>query len=527
MSEAANASPAAKPTPDADAFRRAGLTMAEARRRAAVARWRDETQSPWEASIPGVALWLVWRFFFKGLQPAWMLASLAALAWFGAQWLSAAGGIAAVSDPQPDRNERLGTVIRPHLPLGADARRFWNAQMVAALDGDRRRRPDIDRFRSWAALGPDLVGRERLALETLAGPAGPAALDARLRAGPDWERRHALQDAFAAELARGEDVDLQPPQLAFADLAVVQRQSVSLFQWSVAHASAEMFFRGDHRGQFEMRSLSGLVADGARDTRLYGGVRHLVMQACARGGAGIAACAEPIIPREAPDDVRYALAALEAGLVRLQLPASLSQSGAEVLQAARQAGRLTPALEAELTARLPALIPPSLLDAWLADSPEDMGLAFANPGRARLAMHAAIDLRTHPDAVAVSELLREIAMVRRETSAITAIRVMPAIGTVGDAAAMHQTARVAGPALLALVELTGRDAFTVLEAPEAVSLPGPDPHVRKGLSLAGLSAIIVLLLTVIRLATPRQIRDASRLSYLDAAVSRLCLGRKI
>ena len=60
------------------------MTQAEAIRRERVERWRDETQSPWEASPPGLVLWLLWRALYKGFQPLWLIASLAAALWFGA-----------------------------------------------------------------------------------------------------------------------------------------------------------------------------------------------------------------------------------------------------------------------------------------------------------------------------------------------------------------------------------------------------------------------------------------------------------
>ena len=73
--------------PDADAYWRSGLTQAEAIRRERVERWRDETQSPWEASPPGLVVWLAWRAVYKGVQPLWLILSLLAAAWFGSQWL--------------------------------------------------------------------------------------------------------------------------------------------------------------------------------------------------------------------------------------------------------------------------------------------------------------------------------------------------------------------------------------------------------------------------------------------------------
>ena len=91
-------------------------------RRERVERWRDETQSPWEASPPGLVVWLAWRAVYKGVQPLWLILSLLAAAWFGSQWLASKGGIEAVSDPQPVRAGDLRAALRDRPLEGKSAR---------------------------------------------------------------------------------------------------------------------------------------------------------------------------------------------------------------------------------------------------------------------------------------------------------------------------------------------------------------------------------------------------------------------
>ena len=523
-------------TPDAEAFRRTGLTPAEARRREQVERWRAETQSPWEAPPAGLAVWLVWRTFMKGLQPVWLIVSLGIAAWFGLQWLGAAGGVAAVTDPLPGDEARLVQAIRQAVPEGADARLIWNRQLASALDGDRRRRPDIDRFRAWAALGPDLIGREPLALDVLAGPAGPVALDARLRAGAPWQRTRLLEAGYAEALGEGTAQGLDPRELVFADPGLVRRYARSQFEWSVAASSADAFFRGSRQGELELRSLPGLVADrrasGAMDgaTRLFGGVRHLVIQACAHGAARLTGCDAAIIPAERPDPVRYALAALESGLVSLPLagtPVSGSdvRNGARILQAARQAGRLSPALEAELGGLLAEVAPSAVMTDTLAIDDVRLDLAFAAPERAGQNLAGRVSLPSSPSALALVALLRDVAHVRADTSPVIAIRLMEGLATPDAVRRLRDVAGILGPRTLAARDWLGDGLLDILDRP-AGDIAVDRPQLKMTTLLALISAALVFALTLIRLATPSGIRRASRISWLDAAISHSLLGRK-
>lgn len=511
--------------PDAHAYRRAGLTMREAIRRENVQRWRAETQSPWEANLLGLAGWLLWRAVFKGFQPLWLILSLGLAAWYGLAWMMSAGGVDAVAGPQPGPAQRIRSAIAASVPTGTDAKAFWNTRLNAALDGDHRRRPDIELFRSWAALGPDLVGRDRLALERLAGPGGAVVLDARLRAGPPQARRQRLDAAFDDALRSGADAGMVPPELVFAAPGIRDRYARSQFAWSVAQTSADGFFRGVRQGEFEMRSLSGLVSpEVTGPTRIYGGVRHLMMQACAQEIEGLVGCGSEIIPDQRRDDLHFALAAMEAGAVQLHIPSSAVRAGAETLQAAWLAGRLDPQFAAWLRTVLEDAVPAALVRDALQDRAIRADLAFAAPDRAALSLYHQLDQRTAPRAVELSQVLQDLSGLRDATSPIVAIRLLDGVATREDLCRVAALSRVLGPGTLAARMILPDDA--ILRSDAAAAPDRSNPQLEQRTMLALISAALVLLLTLIRVVTPRRIRLASRTNLADAWISRLTLGRK-
>ncbi|MED5549512.1 MAG: hypothetical protein VX529_09145 [Pseudomonadota bacterium] len=513
--------------PDAEAYWRSGLTHAEATRRERAETWREETRSPWEASPPGLVVWLIWRAFYKGFQPLWLILSLLAAGWFGGQWLIARGDL---DPPRADERAsgRLSGAIASAVPPGTDARAFWEEHLAAALDGDRRRRADIDRFRAWAALGPDLIGRDRLALEHLAGDGNTAALDAQLRAGPPWQREALMQRAFAERMAAGRAAGLEPPELVLAPERLRQRYERALFLWSIADTSARAFFQGRARGEFEMRSLPGLVAEGvAGDTRLYGGVRHFVIQACAHPAAAFEGCDAAIIPDAPADTLSFSLAAIEAGLVQLQISPSVAMPGAEVLQAASRAGRLTENFRTALAADLAAVVSSGEALAALSATGLRADIAFAAPDQTALLLRGRIDARTRDGAVVVSEMLRDIAEIRAQTSPAIAIRLLDGLAGPADVRRLRGLVAMTGGQALAVRELLDEAA---LEAgpvlPEPVAVNADQDRLKRNAMLALLSAAVVVLLTLVRLATPRRIRLGARTNLADAWISRLTLGRK-
>lgn len=527
MTDTVDAGKTHKPAevPSADAWQRAGLTRGEAIRRERVDRWRAETQSAWEAGPAGLVAWLAWRAVFKGFQLVWLVASLAIAAWFAVQWLGQTGGLVAHVAPLPGEAERLSALVQAAVPDDVDARELWQNRLDEALRGDERRRADIDRFRSWAALGPDLIGRDRLALESLAGAAGPRALDAELRAGPAWQRRERLDAAWQDALAQGRALELDPPSLIFAPERLRRQAETRGFAWAVARSSGDGFFRGNHRGQFELRSVPALVAGNGADTRLYGGVRDLVIQICADPATRLAGCDSPIIPPARAEPLALALAAIEAGLVELPGRHHSMQSGAEMLIAARRAGRLNPEFEVWLADRLALLVAADQVHARLSEVGLRPDIGFAAPARVTPQIEALLDARTAPAAVEVASLLHDIAIVRAATSSFETIRLMAHIDTPAALADLQRIAGLAGPATLAVMEWLGPTAREALA--EQPPRPVAEPFVRQSLVMALVSALIVLLLTLIRMITPDRQRRASRTSLTDAWMSRLLLGRKV
>ena len=105
-------------TPEIETRPRNGLTGAESVRLAATDACRAETCSPWEASPPGLGVWLLWRALFKGFRPAWLLASLAVSAWFGAQVVIESGGIAAMTRTAADLETRIQSALAASVPEG-------------------------------------------------------------------------------------------------------------------------------------------------------------------------------------------------------------------------------------------------------------------------------------------------------------------------------------------------------------------------------------------------------------------------
>lgn len=520
-------SPDAVDMPTAEVYRRAGLTEREADRLASSQAVRNQTRSPGQAAPFGVFLWAVWKLIYKGFQPLWLLASMALVAWFAAQWVIQSGGIRNLTEEAPGLERRIQDSLMAGGPAGSDARTFWHTQLQAALNGDQRRRPDIENFRAWAAIGPDLIGRERLSLQILAPDGSVAEMDAQLRSGPVWDRERALEAAWRSLSDEAERRDIEPVGLILVPEALSARYQASLFIWSIAQTSAETFFGRRANGQLELTSLSGLVREGAADTRLYGGIRHLVMQSCAlaRLSAEILEdCNTGIIPVRDFDRSRYALAALEVGGVRLGVPNRAVRDGAEILGAAHAAGRLQPLLADELDKWLEQILPAQIIAQHVRTSGMRLDLAYASPGRASGAMSDQIDLRTGPEAAALSRLLESISRLRRFYSPTITIRLLSGVRSSADIEKLLRLAPTAGDRLLGMQLLLGDGIYDVLQGPPVPVQP--ERRVYHGLIAGLISCALVILLTIMRLSTPVLIRRAGWLSALDASLSRLFLGRK-
>jgi hypothetical protein len=512
---------------DAKIYRRAGLTEREASRLATTQDHRDETRSPWEAAPFGVVIWLLWRLVLKGFQPLWMIASLAIAAWFASQIIVQSGGVSRMTEPDPGFDLRLHQALDASVPSGMDPLDYWVAQMNTALDGDYRRRADIETFRAWASIGPDLIGHQQLILgEGIDGQTADAA-EARFRASPAWVRENTIERRYRRRMREAARRGFEPVQLVFAPESVVQKYQSAGLVWSIAQTNADAFFRGQASGQLELTSLPGLVVSSTRGTRLYGGVRHLIMQACTQPeilATSQEECAASIIPQQSFDAVRYGLAALESGLVRLSIPDSAVRDGAEVLMAARAAGRLDPSLEAALDAWVAVLLTPADINREIAETGQRLDMAFAAPRRVERHFRNRMDRRTGPEAAALGRLLETIARLRRSTSPTITVRILSGIENLQQADQLLRISALSNHRVLALQLALGEGIYDLLD--EAPSAPIPDESLFHKLYISLFSAAFVLLLTIFRLAMPPLVRQASRLNSLDARLSRLFLGRK-
>lgn len=514
-------------TPRPDAYRRVGLTKPEAVRLVRTHDLRENTRSPWEASPIGVVFWLIWKAMFKGFQGLWLVASLALAVWFAAQIIMQSGGLRTLTADEPTLNARLERAVVVALSDVEDPRGWWERQLRTSLAGDARRRADIEAFRSWLSLGPLVIGDERLALEYLDDGRGIAAIDAELRAGPAWQREAVLASAREARAREARQSGLEPTELLLVPEAIRTRYQRALFTWSIADTSATAFFRGERIGQFELTSLPGVVAPGQGRVRLHGGVRQFVIQLCAharQAGCAVEGCSSAVVPRDAPDALVFTLAALEAGVIRLDIAESIMRDGAATLSTAYLAGRLDPALVEALDPQIRAFVTPDLLldaGAQLGMRPD---LAFSSPRRAEREWRHRIDRRGQPQTSDLTALIEASARLRRATRPSVAIRLLQDVDSLNRAEQLAGLSGVFGNRILALQSLLGDALYELTEdLPEP---PRPDPRLYHGLYAALLSALMVLLLTVLRLSRGQLVRQASRLSALDAKLCHLFLGRK-
>jgi len=513
--------------PDAKIFRRAGLTQREADRLANSEHARSETRSVWKASLIGLFFWGLWKCLYKGFQPLWILASLALSAWFAAQIVIQSGGISALSDPELSLDRRVELAVAARIPSDTDGRTFWYARMDDALDGDYRHRPDIDLFRVWAAMGPDLIGRESLALESIAHQQNRNSLQTDAFTQPVWDREAALNAAFQSRMGEGIRRDLYPVQLIFAPEAFQDRHDASLFAWAIAHSRANEFFLGQSRGQLELTSLPGFVRREQAGTRLYGGVRHLIIQACAYHASLTESpddCQSSIIPVYPFSAVQFRLSALEAGMVRLPIPASAVQDSAEVLTMAMAAGRIHPDLSSEIEVWLEDILPEDLISLELTRSGLRMDMAFAGPRRASQSLNSMI-IPAHSDsAVALAQFLESVSNIRRTTSPTQTVRLLEGVKNSDQMESLQQLLSLFEERLPGLQLILGDEIYELLR--EEPPNPHPEDRMIQGLYAGLISAAMVLLLSMIRLSTPVLVRRASRLKSIDASLSRLFLGRK-
>ncbi|WP_300526866.1 hypothetical protein [Maricaulis sp.] len=514
-------------------FRRAGLTEVEARRLARTEKTLEETRGFAQAPLIGMLFWLLWKSLLKGFQPAWLLASLGVAGWFALQIVDDLGGIDAVAPVPTDFGERVERLIEEHRTDDTGgAFDSWIAGMSDALDGDLRRRPDIDRFAAWASIGPYWIGRDELALRLMSPGRDPRELDAELRARPVQQREQALSLALRTAYREAARLDLEPPEIVFAPASLRQRYEAARPRWDLASEQAQAFFTGNEAGQLELLSLPGLSRRQAGATRLYGGTRHFVQQLCRAPGAQRSfgeACARITLPRERFDPFLFALSAVEAGFVDLGGQATPSREGAEIIRAGYGAGRLSPALEAELRDLLTELVSPQDLIAAAAMAEFRPDTAYATPQRVSRRLQGVVPVEDEALAGRLRTGLAYIDSIRSRTSATLTIRTLDALGALDQARELYVLVREVGPGVLILHETAGPAMYGLLDVDTAqpVSQGAIEKRDIHGVIAAMISAAMVLLLSIIRISTSPLIRSASRLRAIDASLSRLFLGKKV
>ena len=249
---------------DHEILRRAGLTVREAKRLSEIEELRSNTASVWDSSFPGMIMWTLWRLLLKGFQPVWLIASLGAAAWFAGHMVDQAGGIRAVSEPPPSLADRVTHAVQASTDPSSSSWQRWQDELEVALNGDGRRRPDIDRFNAWITLAPDLIGRDQLALHDLSGNLSPARWDLRTRALPVWEREHRYDATIEARHQQARIQDLMPWPRVYVPADLQSRYQNAYLNWAIAHSSADRFFKRQSHGQLNLQSLPGLVEDSRR-----------------------------------------------------------------------------------------------------------------------------------------------------------------------------------------------------------------------------------------------------------------------
>ena len=509
-------------------YQRAGLTEAEARRVTRSDSLRANTRSPWETPPLRVLPWLLWRCVFKGFQPALFLVFLAIAVFLTGRMVAESGGLYALVEDDPALEARLDEALAEAGGGYENGRTLWQDQMRRIQAGDRLRRVDLYRFHSWAGMGPSLMGRDTLALALLAGSEDVEErqlADARLRAGPVWQRETEIEQVLTDQLALGADAGLEPAELVFlpAELRTVSPRAQRLYQ--IAQSEFEAFMRDPHRGQMDLNALPGLVAGGqAQPRRVLGGVRELILQACAHRADVLAGCADPVIPSAAPDTLRLQLAALEAGLVRTGLPRGAVEDGAGLLLVLEVSGGLHPELRPAVRADLDQLVPVDTVLQRLGELDVRADLGFATP---RLIETRLGDPLVAPASLArdrMDQLLRATAQIRRTSDPLTALRVLPHASTVNEAERLVALLPVSGPRLMAILEVLGDEAYGLVNIPPPP--PPVDPRLQWQAGLVLSAALLVLLISLRRLARRPVERRAGRFHLLDAQISRLLLGRK-
>ncbi|MCW5725638.1 MAG: hypothetical protein KIS81_11885 [Maricaulaceae bacterium] len=157
--------------------------------------------------------------FLRAARPVLFAAACFAAALFAILIIERHGERLGLVSADAAIERRVRAALHAAVPAGEDRHAAWAARVEDALRGDEAGVPDLALARAWLAAAPDVIGRERLAADSLAAgaPAGARArMEADLRARPAWERTRDLAEAYAARLDEAREEGLDPPELVFA-----------------------------------------------------------------------------------------------------------------------------------------------------------------------------------------------------------------------------------------------------------------------------------------------------------------------
>lgn len=448
------------------------------------------------ADRPILARRLVWWLVsvpVRALRPALFLALAAGAVWYG--WHGAVSYEARTGwSPQTATLERrVERAFRETVPEGAAPGDVWLAALRGSLDPARLPQPDLDLARSLAGALDPMVGRERLALAVLSEAGTPAAIEAELRARPDWQRRRRLDRALEARLEEARQAGLEPPELVFADPLVRERFAAADRLYARTLAGMEAWFADPAGRTLRLDRVPGWAGRLDRPVELRGGVQGLIAEACAAlrdTPRATGACETGFIVKPAPDPAALNLAALAAALEADALEAGGgAAAGARLLLAARKADIMHPELAGRLAgdaggqARLLGSLAPFL---------EEAGEIYSQPVRSAAELGAAAGQGlAGTDVDGLTALAAGAAELRRRAGTGAALRLLAAVRTPHDLDRLNALAGVSGPQTLALFHLHA-DPEGLLDLADGAPRVRPEEIGAWRLS-AGLAALALLL----------------------------------
>lgn len=474
---------------------------------------RYGARAPRLAGWPRAALYLAWRALFAAWRPVVFAALLAGAAVFTWRAGLEAQPVPAPADLSQHARERLG-----------DPQAWWTQTLLAALNAEPGRAPDLQLAESLAPLLPELAGREHLARAVLLETRASArSLEAELRANPAWRRDRILEGALQQRFDSSEGAVVG---LVFAPRETSVRLERARALYGPALASVEAWFADPSGRALALDQIPGLDDVPPRAV-LYGDVRDTLVQGCAlaeAAGRRIGPCRVGFLPKPPADPL---LAGLALAVAETDGQARI---GARVVKAAAAAGILdrgfatglvlgddeTLAREAALAASMPLL----------AEAGERYTRPVYSSAEARSAgQEFARTLGV--DTAARDRVFSRFAMIRRESGALAAVRTAGLVRSEADAQRLADLARTHGPALLGVNAALGPQMLTIDTVPAAAQTRLSERAVRRLSAAAALAGLAFGMLGWVLLAGWRRARGGGPglVERADCAVTRLILGR--